>query len=102
MILFLGLGNKLTRKYFMRIIKRLGLAFLLTVTFSAMASNESNNHITVFVAKKIITMDPMWPEATAVAVQNGKILSVGSLEDLKPWLSRFQIPKRTNRKNFSI
>lgn len=42
--------------------------------------------ITVFVAKKIITMDPGWPTATAVAVRDGKILSVGSLEDLKPWL----------------
>jgi predicted amidohydrolase YtcJ len=35
----------------------------------------------VFVAKKFITMDPGWPEATAVAVQNGSILSVGSLDD---------------------
>ena len=34
-------------------------------------------------------MDPAWPEATAVAVRDGKILSVGSLEDLKPWLSKF-------------
>jgi predicted amidohydrolase YtcJ len=42
--------------------------------------------ITVFIAKKIITMDPGWPEATAVAVRDGKILSVGSLDDLQPWL----------------
>src|ERR1700677_3246118 len=42
--------------------------------------------ITVFVAKKVITMDPGWPEATAVAVRDGKILSVGSLDELKPWL----------------
>jgi predicted amidohydrolase YtcJ len=39
--------------------------------------------ITVFVAKQIHTMDAGWPEATAVAVQNGKILSVGSLDDVK-------------------
>ena len=42
--------------------------------------------LTVFIAKKIITMDPGWPEGTAVAVRDGKVLSVGTLEDLKPWL----------------
>lgn len=45
--------------------------------------------ITVFVAKKIVTMDPSLPIATAVAVSDGKILSVGSIEDLKPWTSRY-------------
>lgn len=45
--------------------------------------------ITVFTAKRIVTMDPGWPEATAVAVKDGRILSVGSLEDLQPWLKRF-------------
>jgi hypothetical protein len=47
------------------------------------------DRVTVFVAKKIVTMDPGWPEATAVAVQNGRIPSVGSLDDLKPWLDKF-------------
>lgn len=51
--------------------------------------------ITVFVAKKIVTMDPSLPTATAVAVSDGKILSVGSLEDLKPWTSRY--PTTINR-----
>ena len=45
--------------------------------------------VTVFVAKKVVTMDPAIPEATAVAVADGKILSVGSLEDLQPWLTRY-------------
>ncbi|MCW5892619.1 MAG: amidohydrolase [bacterium] len=31
-------------------------------------------------------MDPGWPTATAVAVRDGRILSVGSLGDLRPWL----------------
>jgi predicted amidohydrolase YtcJ len=31
-------------------------------------------------------MDPGWPSATAVAVRDKKILSVGSLEDINPWL----------------
>ena len=42
--------------------------------------------ITVFVAKKVVTMDPTRPTATAVAVRDGMILGVGSLEDLGPWL----------------
>jgi predicted amidohydrolase YtcJ len=45
--------------------------------------------ITVYVAKKIVTMDPGWPEATAVAVKDGRIMSVGTMEDLKPWLDKF-------------
>jgi imidazolonepropionase-like amidohydrolase len=42
--------------------------------------------ITVFVAKKVVTMDPSQPAATAVAVRDGRILSVGSLDDMQPWL----------------
>jgi hypothetical protein len=44
--------------------------------------------VTVFTAKKIITMDPGWPEATAVAVQGRRILSVGSLDELPLWLRK--------------
>ena len=43
---------------------------------------------TVFVAREVITMDPGWPTATCVAVQDGRIISVGrTLDDLKPWLT---------------
>jgi predicted amidohydrolase YtcJ len=42
--------------------------------------------IIVYTAKKIVTMDPAQPEATAVAVRDGSILAVGSLDDLQPWL----------------
>lgn len=45
--------------------------------------------ITVFVAKKIVTMDPAIPSASAVAIADGKILSVGSLDELKPWLDKY-------------
>lgn len=57
---------------------------------------ESTEKITVYVARKIVTMDPGWPTATAVAVKDGRILSVGSFDDLKPWLNRFpyQVDKR--------
>ena len=51
--------------------------------------------ITVYLAKKIVTMDPALPEAKAVAVSDGKIISVGSLADLKPWLDQY--PHQINR-----
>ena len=42
--------------------------------------------ITVFTARKIITMNPSWPEGTAIAVRDGRILEVGTTETLQPWL----------------
>jgi len=45
--------------------------------------------ITVLVGKKVVTMDPALPEAQAVAIADGKVISVGTMEDLKPWLSKY-------------
>ena len=45
--------------------------------------------ITVYTARKIYTMDPGRPEASAVAVLDGKVLSTGTLESMQPWLSRY-------------
>ena len=45
--------------------------------------------ITVYTAKKIITMTESMPAASAVAVADGKIVSVGTLESLKPWLDQY-------------
>ncbi len=53
------------------------------------APAASTDGITVFTARRIVTMDPGWPEGTAVAVKDGRILSVGTLDDLQPWLKRF-------------
>ncbi|WP_416899218.1 MAG: amidohydrolase [Minwuia sp.] len=41
--------------------------------------------IRIVVAKKIITMNPNRPVATHVAIRGGRILGVGSLEDLEGW-----------------
>jgi predicted amidohydrolase YtcJ len=57
----------------------------LLVAMSATAQVQPGV-ITVFVAKRIVTMDPTQPTATAVAVRDGQILSVGSLQSLEPWL----------------
>lgn len=43
------------------------------------------NPTTVFQARKIITMNPREPEATHVAVRDGRILAVGSLERMQAW-----------------
>ncbi len=66
----------------------LAQVLILIPMLSPFALFAQDGKITVFVAKKIITMSAGWPTATAVAVRDGKILSVGTLEDLKPWLDK--------------
>jgi hypothetical protein len=41
--------------------------------------------ITVFVAREIVTMNPSNPHGTHVAVREGKVLGVGSLDDVAGW-----------------
>lgn len=43
------------------------------------------NTTLVYVARKIITMNPSQPVATHVAVRDGRILAVGGLEDFADW-----------------
>ena len=43
------------------------------------------SEITVFSARKLRTMDRNRPEATHVAVRNGKILAVGALDEVAGW-----------------
>lgn len=43
------------------------------------------SHTTVFEARKIITMDPSRPEATHVAVRDGRILAVGGADCADAW-----------------
>lgn len=40
---------------------------------------------TVFSAKKIVTMNPQKPEASHVAIREGRILAVGSLDEIATW-----------------
>lgn len=44
--------------------------------------------ITVFTAAAVRTMDESLPTGDAVAVRGGRIVEVGTLESLRPWLSR--------------
>ena len=40
---------------------------------------------TVFSAKKVVTMNPQKPEASHVAIREGRILAVGSLDEIATW-----------------
>lgn len=43
----------------------------------------------IFTARKIYTMDAGRPEADAIAVAGERIVSIGTLETMKPWLDRY-------------
>jgi predicted amidohydrolase YtcJ len=43
------------------------------------------SEITIFKAKQIVTMNPSNPEGTHVAVRDGRILGVGTLDEVKGW-----------------
>jgi hypothetical protein len=47
----------------------------------------------VYAARRIHTMDPTRPEATHVAVRDGRVLGVGPLEALRGW-GRFDLDER--------
>ncbi len=71
------------------VIRYVVLASVIAISLIAVpAMAQESRAITVFIAKKIVTMDPGWPTAMAVAVKDGRVLSVGSLDDLKPWLDK--------------
>lgn len=52
-------------------------------------ANENVDKITIYRAKKIVTMDAENPHATAVAVRGDRFVAVGSMDDLKPWMDAY-------------
>lgn len=68
----------------------MAVALFASATVAPTRAQDRPGTITVFIAKKIITMDPTRPTATAVAVRDGQVLSVGSLQDLEPWLGKHE------------
>ncbi len=75
---------KIVQTTFLRIVGC--LVFLLAGSLLILPATAETQPLTVYLAKKIVTMDPTNPVATAVAVRGNRIVSVGSLDDLKPWL----------------
>lgn len=49
---------------------------------------KSMDSLTVFTARKIHTMDAGRPTATAIAISGERIVSVGTLDSMSPWLDR--------------
>lgn len=45
--------------------------------------------VTVFTARRILTMNPAQPSATHIAVRDGRILAVGDADDATAWPARF-------------
>jgi predicted amidohydrolase YtcJ len=73
-----------------KILQRLVAAVFCASILGAAGASKSmaqTDDLVVYTAKKIITMDPTNPIATAVAVRGNRIVSVGSLDDLRPWLA---------------
>ena len=65
----------------MRVITIIMLSSLLSLIQTVSAETV------VYTAKLVRTMEPALPEATAVAVEGGKVLAVGSLDSLKPLIA---------------
>jgi hypothetical protein len=59
-------------------------------------ADASAQKITIYTAKKIVTLDPGTPTAQAVAVMNGKVLGVGTLDEVRGWITNqpFEIDRR--------
>ncbi|MBR7968604.1 amidohydrolase [Burkholderia cenocepacia] len=53
------------------------------------ASATSAAPVTIFTARRILTMNPAQPSATHVAVRDGRILAVGDTADAAAWPTRF-------------
>ncbi|MGH6825011.1 amidohydrolase [Methyloceanibacter sp.] len=53
----------------------------------AAAAPAPSKKITIYTAKTIVTQDPGTPTAQAVAVMDGKILGVGTLDEVKGWVT---------------
>jgi hypothetical protein len=48
---------------------------------------------TVYVARKIVTLNPKQPLATHLAVRDGRVLAVGDLDRMREW-GRFELDER--------
>ncbi|MDG1082080.1 MAG: amidohydrolase [Porticoccaceae bacterium] len=69
----------------------------LTLTSTALSSTQSldsnsvNGELVIYTAQKIITMEAALPEASAVAVADGRIVAVGSLKSLSSWSDQKEV-----------
>ena len=57
------------------------------IALACLLSNAASAELVVYTAKVIRTMEPALPVATAVAVQDGEIVAVGTEESLEPLIT---------------
>lgn len=50
-----------------------------------MSDDQEFGPITIYPAREVVTMDPNQPIVEAVAVQGGRVLAAGSLDECKSW-----------------
>lgn len=58
----------------------------VTALFLCLLGASAQSEVTVYTAALVRTLEPALPEATAVAVEDGRIVAVGSLDDMEPVL----------------
>ena len=69
------------------LIRLIAFCLVFIAPVSALAESDVPvSQLIVFVAKKIITMEHSVPTARAVAVTDGKIVAVGTLDSLNGWI----------------
>jgi len=66
------------------------------VVCASMSVVLTADQLTVYPAKKIVTMDPSMPTASVVAVRDDRIVAVGTMDTLQPWLDahEYEIDER--------
>ena len=62
-----------------------------TIVPGATPAPAESQKITIYTAKTIVTLDPGTPTAQAVAVMNGKILGVGTLDQVRGWVTNQEV-----------
>src|ERR1700761_8760574 len=56
---------------------------------NSQASSSAAQPVTIFAARRILTLNPAQPHATHVAVRDGRILAVGTSADAAHWDAQF-------------
>ena len=65
------------------------LVALFCIAGASALADDNPETITIYTAKKIVTMDAENPHATAAAVRGNRFVAVGSMEDLQPWMDAY-------------
>ncbi len=63
--------------------------FIALLSGIVAAHAETQESLKIFTARQIVTMDTTNPMATAVAVRGDRVVAVGTMDDLKPWLDAY-------------